>query len=351
VVDGIDGSGKSTLLKILSRITEPTSGRITIDGRVASLLEVGTGFHPELTGRENIFLNGVILGMTRKEVAEKFDEIVDFSGIEKCLDTPAKHYSSGMYTRLGFAVAAHLETEVLLVDEVLAVGDASFQKKCLDKMDDIAKQEGRTVLFVSHNLAAIQSLCRRVLLLDAGRIRKIGAPREVIEEYLSSGASRTEKLPVAKYHEGGGADAPIYIDDIHIQGHQAETPVLNMGEIPTIIISVVARRNIERGNITLALYNVAGVKTDMAFSWDDDFYLDVKEGRQEIAFTPRDLALPPGRYSLSVGLNQSTNTAAWDIVSYYPIFEVENQGQVASWSSRPWAIHHSQDNKWQLNNL
>ena len=170
---GKNGAGKSTLLKVLSRITEPTSGRFVMNGRVSSLLEVGTGFHPELTGRENIYLNGTILGMTRKEVKQKFDEIVDFSGVEKFIDTPVKHYSSGMYVRLAFAVAAHLEPEILIIDEVLAVGDAEFQKKCLGKMDSVAK-EGRTVLFVSHNMGAIKQLCNCGLLIQNGIIIKNG---------------------------------------------------------------------------------------------------------------------------------------------------------------------------------
>ena len=165
---GRNGAGKSTLLKILSRITEPTEGRVTLRGRVASLLEVGTGFHPELTGRENIYLNGAILGMTRAEIRRKFDEIVAFAEVEKFLDTPVKRYSSGMYVRLAFAVAAHLEPEILVVDEVLAVGDAEFQKKCLGKMNSVATVEGRTVLFVSHNMAVVQHLCERVILLKNG---------------------------------------------------------------------------------------------------------------------------------------------------------------------------------------
>lgn len=167
---GRNGAGKSTLLKLLSRITEPTTGRITMRGRVASLLEVGTGFHPELTGRENIYLNGAILGMTRAEVRRKFDEIVDFAGVEKFLDTPVKRYSSGMYVRLAFAVAAHLEPEILVVDEVLAVGDAEFQKKCIGKMEDVSKGQGRTVLFVSHNMSAIRQLCHSGLLLESGSV-------------------------------------------------------------------------------------------------------------------------------------------------------------------------------------
>ncbi|MCE9644884.1 MAG: ABC transporter ATP-binding protein [Chloroflexi bacterium] len=180
---GRNGAGKSTLLKILSRVTAPTSGRVKVKGRIASLLEVGTGFHPELTGRENIYLNGAILGMSRKEIERKFDEIVDFAEVEKFIDTPVKRYSSGMYVRLAFAVAAHLDPEILVVDEVLAVGDAEFQKKCLGKMGEVAK-EGRTVLFVSHNMAAVKQLCSQGILLNFGVIREMGPVDEVINQYL-----------------------------------------------------------------------------------------------------------------------------------------------------------------------
>jgi len=182
---GRNGAGKSTLLKILSRITEPTSGRVELHGRVSSLLEVGTGFHPELTGRENIYLNGTILGMRKAEIDRKFDEIVDFSGVEKFIDTPVKRYSSGMRVRLAFSVAAHLEPEILLVDEVLAVGDAAFQKKCLGKMGDVAK-EGRTVLFVSHNMGAVNHLCGKTIWIDEGQIVAFGSTDSVIDKYLSS---------------------------------------------------------------------------------------------------------------------------------------------------------------------
>ncbi len=181
---GRNGAGKSTMLKVLSQITEPTEGEIRVRGRLASLLEVGTGFHPELSGRENIFLNGVILGMTKAEVRSKFDEIVAFAEVEKFLDTPVKRYSSGMYVRLAFAVAAHLQPEILVVDEVLAVGDANFQNKCLGKMGDVARSGGRTVLFVSHNMAAVQALCGRVVHLRAGQVAGIGDPVEQINAYL-----------------------------------------------------------------------------------------------------------------------------------------------------------------------
>lgn len=183
---GGNGAGKSTLLKILSRITKPTTGKITINGRMASLLEVGTGFHQELTGRENIFMNGAILGMKQAEIKRKLDEIVDFSGIEKFIDTPVKHYSSGMYVRLAFAVAAHLEPEILIIDEVLAVGDAEFQKKCLGKMDDVTKKQGRTTLFVSHQLGMVRTLCNKGVLLESGKLAFEGSASDVIDKYLRS---------------------------------------------------------------------------------------------------------------------------------------------------------------------
>lgn len=184
---GKNGAGKSTLLKILSQITEPTSGRIEIHGRVASLLEVGTGFHPELSGRENIYMNGTILGMTRREIDRKLDEIIDFSGVEKFIDTPVKFYSSGMKVRLGFSVAAHLDPEILIIDEVLAVGDYEFQQKCLGKMEDVSKNQGRTVLFVSHNIGAVKNLCSKSLCLKSGMVSHYGDTNEIIDQYLDNG--------------------------------------------------------------------------------------------------------------------------------------------------------------------
>lgn len=198
---GRNGAGKSTLLKVLSRITEPTTGTAEIRGRVGALLEVGTGFHPELTGRENVFLNGSILGMEMAQITRRFDEIVEFSGVGKFIDTPVKRYSSGMYLRLAFAVAAHLEPDILIVDEVLAVGDAAFQKKCLGQLAEVTAH-GRTVLFVSHNMAAVQSLCTRAILLQGGTVVEDGTPREIVHSYLSAGAEQMEM------REWEGSDAP-----------------------------------------------------------------------------------------------------------------------------------------------
>lgn len=194
---GRNGAGKSTLLKLLSKVTKPTTGKIYTRGRIASLLEVGTGFHPEMTGRENVFLNGAILGMTRKEISRKFDEIVDFSGVERYIDTPVKRYSSGMYVRLAFAVAAHLESEILIVDEVLAVGDADFQKKCLGKMNDVTKGDGRTILFVSHNMTAIKELCNKGILLNHGQLIYKGSILDTIVEYQKNSEIRNKYI-----HEG-----------------------------------------------------------------------------------------------------------------------------------------------------
>ncbi|MEO6904405.1 MAG: polysaccharide ABC transporter ATP-binding protein [Bacteroidia bacterium] len=194
---GRNGAGKSTLLKILSRIVTPTKGRITIEGRVASLLEVGTGFHAELTGRENIFLNGSILGMSKSEIQKKFDEIVAFSEVEKFLDTPVKRYSSGMYVRLAFSVAAHLEPEILIVDEVLAVGDSVFQKKCIDKMMNVAK-DGRTILFVSHNISAVEALCNKGILINHGMVQKQGSVKEIIDAYIDKSNLLSEQIDLTK---------------------------------------------------------------------------------------------------------------------------------------------------------
>jgi lipopolysaccharide transport system ATP-binding protein len=216
---GRNGAGKSTLLKILSKITSPTTGKISGNGRIASLLEVGTGFHPELSGRENIFLNGAILGMRKKEISRKLDEITDFAGVERYLDTPVKRYSSGMYVRLAFAVAAHLESEILIVDEVLAVGDAEFQKKCLGKMNDVSKGEGRTVLFVSHNMTAIQELCNNGIVLENGNVAFNGDARSSINYYLKN---QTKYLNHSYIKENENSSATFRKIELKLTGNQPE---------------------------------------------------------------------------------------------------------------------------------
>jgi lipopolysaccharide transport system ATP-binding protein len=235
---GRNGAGKYTLLKILSRITEPTSGRVTLNGRVASLLEVGTGFHPELTGRENIFLNGAILGMTKVEIRKKFDEIVDFAGVEKFLDTPVKRYSSGMYVRLAFAVAAHLEPEILIIDEVLAVGDAEFQKKCLGKMQEVAKG-GRTVLFVSHNMAAVRELCSSGIVLSNGVVANRGLISETLEFYnsLARGNSqvRVPKSDSPTITKVVVDDSQLAIGNLHVEVEYESPWQLNPAKVGIVV--------------------------------------------------------------------------------------------------------------------
>lgn len=245
---GRNGAGKSTLLKVLSRITEPTTGRVTLRGRVASLLEVGTGFHPELTGRENIFLNGAILGMSRNEIRRKFDEIVDFAEVETFLDTPVKRYSSGMYVRLAFAVAAHLEPEILIVDEVLAVGDAEFQKKCLGKMGDVARG-GRTVLFVSHNLSAISSLCGTAILLQNGRISFKGTVGEAIQNY--SNRNTFENAP--------GTALPL-VSDLTLTEFTIDPELLEGAGTLNYAFTISGERHVDLSGLSVILMNFDNVR-------------------------------------------------------------------------------------------
>jgi lipopolysaccharide transport system ATP-binding protein len=239
---GRNGAGKSTLLKILSRITEPTSGRISMRGRVASLLEVGTGFHPELTGRENVFLNGAILGMSRAEIRKKFDEIVAFAEVEKFLDTPVKRYSSGMYVRLAFAVAAHLEPEILIVDEVLAVGDAQFQQKCLGKMEDVSRNEGRTVLFVSHNMGVISQLCNYAIMLREGKIKSIGGVKNIVNEYMADNSSNVQ----VHFKANENPAANIFVDSVKITDDKNNVRNTFSSEEDFIVEAIVTMRECER---------------------------------------------------------------------------------------------------------
>jgi lipopolysaccharide transport system ATP-binding protein len=262
---GRNGAGKSTLLKILSRITDPTEGCAKIRGRVGSLLEVGTGFHPELTGRENVFLNGAILGMRRSEIERKFDEIVAFAEVETFLDTPVKHYSSGMYTRLAFAVAAHLEPEILIIDEVLAVGDALFQKKCLGKMGDVAGH-GRTILFVSHNMAAVRHICQRAILLEHGSIAVDGGVDEVIDRYLG-GDESGESTSVAWEPATAPGDANMQLKSIRIrQTDSAETTALEVEKPIEIEVEYVVQRRLHGMRIVL---KVAVADGTIAFTSTD----------------------------------------------------------------------------------
>jgi ABC-type polysaccharide/polyol phosphate transport system ATPase subunit len=282
---GRNGAGKSTLLKILSRITEPTTGRVTIRGRVSSLLEVGTGFHPELTGRENIYLNGAILGMSRAEIKKKFDEIVDFSGIEKFLDTPVKRYSSGMSVRLAFAVAAHLEPEILIVDEVLAVGDAEFQKKCLGKMKDVAGS-GRTVLFVSHNLPAIVSLCSRGLLLRAGSVGHDGAVSDVVTTHLGMGVAVSTWV-------GRRVDVSANIEEREL----CDSPAIS------VCLDIVLRGPLERPHIGIGINDSQDSRIATAFSETEQRLPTLADEESlSIRLTTEPVRFAPGMISLKIAL-------------------------------------------------
>ena len=295
---GRNGAGKSTLLKILSRITEPTEGRVRLQGRLASLLEVGTGFHPELTGRENIFLNGAILGMTRAEIRKKFDEIVEFAEIEKFLDTPVKRYSSGMYVRLAFAVAAHLEPEILVIDEVLAVGDAQFQKKCLGKMEEVGKG-GRTVLFVSHNMAAIRTLCSRVALLDKGSLQGLGSPQLFINQYGSGNETKS-----ALWRRSGDS---INTEGILFEEVRIETMAGQVSDVlPSIYsfnikITISSSADLERTQIAVRVTNQEGIPVFTTANSDSlGQFQVIKKGRHTFRIQFPAHFLPPGRYSLTI---------------------------------------------------
>jgi lipopolysaccharide transport system ATP-binding protein len=299
---GRNGAGKSTLLKILSRITKPTRGRVDLYGRVASLLEVGTGFHSELSGRDNIYLNGAILGMTRREINHKFDEIVEFSGVEKFLDTPVKHYSSGMYVRLAFAVAAHLEPEILVVDEVLAVGDAEFQKKCLGKMSDVA-QQGRTVLFVSHNMGAIVNLCNSTILLNKGFVETSGQTVDVINHYLNEGVESSGEEIITPLTTGTHTNDLLFSAIRILDEANHTNKLISLGKDVNIEIEFEIKNLIRGANIVFHLWNNAGVcvftSTDVDFSYLRIFQTRLP-GKYLAKCSIPEVFFRPGRYSIGI---------------------------------------------------
>jgi lipopolysaccharide transport system ATP-binding protein len=298
-VIGRNGAGKTTLLKIISRITEPTEGSAVIYGRVGSLLEVGTGFHPELTGRENVFLNGAILGMRKAEIEAKFDEIVEFSEVDRFINTPVKHYSSGMYVRLAFAVAAHLEPEILLVDEVLSVGDARFQRKCLGKMGEVARG-GRTILFVSHNMAAVGRLCSRAIWLDEGRVRLTGAPRDVIAAYLASDST----LAGEQHFEGGLSRSGVEdfkLDAVRVRSASGEPAGELEADKPfSVEIEYRVLERLPQSRVGFLIQTGDGIIVFDAYDSDDPRYLESREPGSYVArCTVPGHLLAPGRYFLS----------------------------------------------------
>ncbi len=310
---GRNGAGKSTLLKVLSRVTTPTTGTIKVKGRIASLLEVGTGFHPELTGKENIYLNGAILGMRKHEIARKFDEIVDFSGVDRYIDTPVKRYSSGMYVRLAFAVAAHLESEILIVDEVLAVGDADFQKKCLGKMGDVSKNEGRTVLFVSHNMSAVSQLCKEGIILKNGKIQFAGKINAVIDKYLN------ESINYNQYESPEIQDMEVQILKVNLINERGHS-VNNFGYDEEIIIDIKIKNNSKE----------RGIRCNLAFFdlMDKLIFIsriEVPEGTRNMIAKLPPFILQPNNFKVSVAVD-IPNIKLYDILKEQIHLEIVDLG-------------------------
>jgi lipopolysaccharide transport system ATP-binding protein len=327
-VIGENGAGKTTLLKLLSRITKPTSGRGKIHGRVASLLEVGTGFHPELTGKENIYLNGVILGLKKKEIDRNFEKIVEFAGVSNFLNTPVKHYSSGMWARLAFSVAAHLEPEILLIDEVLSVGDAEFQKKSLAKMNELSTH-GRTVVFVSHNMAAVRNLCSRCMLISEGKIRKIGEANEVIDTYLSNNIRNLDGTIDLLNIPNRKGSQKVKLKKIELQNqHNLTTGTFLIKDdlcIHLYFESFECMRNVK---IVIEILESSGERICSMYDSDSGFSLKNVLGDKHVSITVKDIRFCPGRYHISVSLiseifNYSLDF--YDEIEYAISFNVENR--------------------------
>ena len=334
---GRNGAGKSTLLKVLSRITEPTEGRVTLRGRVASLLEVGTGFHPELTGRENVFLNGAILGMSRAEIRRKFDEIVAFAEVEKFLDTPVKRYSSGMYVRLAFAVAAHLEPEILIVDEVLAVGDAQFQKKCLGKMQDVAKG-GRTVLFVSHNMSAVLQLTSAGIVLEKGRVIFKGGAEEAVAAY--SGAAASDSTVTFEVEHSPRKFSGTQVAKFVSLRFNRSVPIFSFAENFSFFAKIRALESIPKMRFSMTIFSAEGTPVGSCFGKENTRIGMGETVEIEVVLpSPR---LAPGRYYCGVAIGKGDNRNGhvdFDVVLDTLAFEVRPEegedGTVATWS-RGW---------------
>lgn len=326
---GRNGAGKSTLLKILSQVTQPTTGKIYTKGRIASLLEVGTGFHPEMTGRENIYLNGAILGMRKEEITRKFDEIVAFSGVERYIDTPVKRYSSGMYVRLAFAVAAHLESEILIVDEVLAVGDADFQKKCLGKMNDVSKGEGRTVLFVSHNMAAVKSLCNKGIVLENGLIKKIDFVENAVAYYLS-GDSETQNQKIFS-KEYDKPEFTLHQISINPEGKNSEE-VLDEYQVIEINTHFTLKNKSSNLHVTFVLNNESG-ESLFTFS-HKTLGLDLKQGLNKIKCKLPKGFLNIGTYYLNLYVIENAKSTLF-VEKDIMVFNIqEGQREMGSWMGK-----------------
>jgi lipopolysaccharide transport system ATP-binding protein len=342
---GRNGAGKSTLLKVLSRITEPTDGRAVLRGRVASLLEVGTGFHPELTGRENIYLNGSILGMKRAEIQRKFDQIVAFSEIEQFLDTPVKRYSSGMYVRLAFAVAAHLEPEILIVDEVLAVGDAQFQKRCLGKMQEIAKGDGRTVIFVSHSMQAISTLTSHCILLKKGRVTAAGETPQVIAKYLEDGGT----APEAIYTAPASDDRPR-ITRVQLETTGSNNLQMN-GKPMKVIVEISTPKPINGARLSFHACNNLGEPMIYMWAHDSEQPMCREAGVYRVVCTIPKLHLYMGNYTLRAHLKEYAGGQEFDSAEGICPFEVVMYGQDREGGWHRGVCTYLEDGSWEVEKM
>lgn len=342
---GRNGAGKSTLLKVLSRITEPTKGRVVLRGRVSSLLEVGTGFHPELTGRENIFLNGAILGMKRSEIRKKFDEIVAFSEVERFLDTPVKRYSSGMYVRLAFAVAAHLEPEILLVDEVLAVGDVDFQRKCLGKMDEVSRRDGRTVIFISHNLASVADLARRGILMESGSIIKNGQIADAISLYLSRDTFSTTYVATRKTK----TDVP------HIRKAEVITSEPNgiheFGKALEVRFWIKHTKPMLKGCLSFNIINQFQHAAVQAWAFHPEHRYASEPGETLLTCRFPSLKLNIGRYHIRVYLAEPPGLEFYETVDAICPFEVVRTRDTRLWGWDPATFVYQEEWNWTIEPL
>lgn len=326
---GRNGAGKSTLLKILSRVTAPTTGSVKLKGRIASLLEVGTGFHPELTGKENIYLNGAILGMRKAEIKLKFDEIVDFSGVERYINTPVKRYSSGMYVRLAFAVAAHLDSEILIVDEVLAVGDAEFQKKCIGKMDDVSKGEGRTVLFVSHNMAAINQLCTKAILLKHGLLLGYDHVSKITTQYFNVGSVNESAIDLSNSNRKGTGTIKFKSVELSKYADRQVTREFSLGD--TINISFQMQRltgDHPTIRASIELKSSDGTRLANMIDSDSDFQFPQFTDSITISLSLKDVRLYPDTYYLSLYVGDSSSSDVYDYVEDCISFEIVDGGNL-----------------------
>ena len=316
-VIGRNGAGKSTLLKILSRITEPTLGEVRFRGRVGSLLEVGTGFHPELSGRDNIFLNGAILGMTKREISSKYDEIIDFAEIGDFIDTPVKRYSSGMYVKLAFAIAAHLEPEILLVDEVLAVGDSSFQRKCLSRMQKISEGDGRTILFVSHSMVSIRRLCQKCAVLEKGKLLGLLPVEQADEAYLPNEAFTSPQVDLEALPRSWGTEGKIARA---LKISLSSGPAIRFGERFAVDITFKVKEFIKAGMIGLALNAQDGTRVMTLDSDGNGKTMDWEPGEWQIRMSLDRMPVSPGRYYFSMAIG---GTTMYDIVESFALWEIE----------------------------